>query len=122
MRDEFFEEQVAARARAAPHGAERRRADGELYARARDLGAAGERVLVCISEQPGIGAVVRYGRRMAEQGVGYRLRVSEWRGAPPGRSPSLAALCLTAISPRELVEPRGIEPLTSTVRTSRSPI
>ncbi len=38
--------------------------------------AAGEHVLVCINEQPGIGAVVRYGRRMAEQGVGYRLRIS----------------------------------------------
>ncbi len=29
--------------------------------------AAGERVLVCINEQPGSGAVVRYGRRMADR-------------------------------------------------------
>ena len=29
--------------------------------------AAGERVLVCINEQPGAGAVVRYGRRMADR-------------------------------------------------------
>jgi two-component system, OmpR family, sensor histidine kinase KdpD len=29
--------------------------------------AAGERVLVCINEQPSVGAVVRYGRRMADR-------------------------------------------------------